>query len=234
MDFGNFLGSLASIGGKIFDSQNARSQANKERDRQHMYATSGIQMRVKDAQKAGIHPLYALGASTYSPSTVVGGTDYGSMGQDISRAVQAVTPADSRLEDAILRNWNLRNQILEGQVAGARQSSVPYSTGSMMPVIAGQGNAVMSAGSGWDEYPVTQTVNPPETNVQANKHLGYTLIPNLKRFSPSNNFEKVYGDEGLGNFIHNSLNYIDSFYRAFTRYHSPRFEARRRQWHGGN
>lgn len=48
-----------------------QSESKKNREMQERFATEGIQMRVKDAEKAGVHPVYALGANTpsYTPVT---------------------------------------------------------------------------------------------------------------------------------------------------------------------
>lgn len=73
---------------------------NKEASRQKKFAQNQIQWRVMDAQKAGIHPLYALGASPiqYSPSAVgdLGGA-LSDMGQNITRARMAAADRKERM-----------------------------------------------------------------------------------------------------------------------------------------
>lgn len=230
----DWLGSLLGAVGKVADFSFGKSQANKERDRQD----SAIQRRVADAKAAGIHPLYALGANVSSPSVTVG-SDFGSMGQDIGRAVAATRTADDRLKSLTLTNMELRNKLLEGQISKINQSqlgpSVPLSTQDMQPVVSGQGDVMERSIPTplFTHDPSVQLVSGPESKVQAQKSFGYTLIPNLKRFSPSQQFQNVYGEEGLPAFIHNAASWLDSLYRGFTRYHSPRFEERRRRWHGG-
>ncbi len=69
------LGGLSSRGG-------ARSA---DRQLQHDMARKGIQIRVADAKAAGIHPLYALGASVSSPTVTAG-----SAGKDAAAAIGGV------------------------------------------------------------------------------------------------------------------------------------------------
>lgn len=123
------------------DANAARAaDAASERARQQAFAESGIQMRVADAKKAGIHPLYALGANVSMPSPVSVGveTDMGpakamaNMGQDISRAVNATRSQPERdqafvdtANDLTLKNAALRNELLSAQIAKLRSSSNP-------------------------------------------------------------------------------------------------------------
>lgn len=71
---------------------------------QKEFAQSGIQWRVDDAKKAGVHPVWALsggGAAFSSPSMQVGsrgGSNWSaSMGQDVSRAAQSTMSPEQRL-----------------------------------------------------------------------------------------------------------------------------------------
>lgn len=114
------------LGDKAQSKANAKMLANAAKDRQlqRQFAKKGISWRVKDAQSAGIHPLYAMGANlpTYSPSAVaIGGQSHtgkalASAGQDIGRAVSATQTADQRalaLENARLNNLYLEASILK-------------------------------------------------------------------------------------------------------------------------
>lgn len=135
------LPSALSMGGSIIDyfasdatnRQNAKlaSDANDAAGKlaaqnmimQKEFAQNGIQWRVQDAEKAGIAPLAALGASTagYSPVTAafnapqysspLSGLSHGlnMMGQNISRAIAAVQSP----EDRIMTNLNLRKAKAE-------------------------------------------------------------------------------------------------------------------------
>src|SRR5262245_6914522 len=93
------IAAASQIAGGIMGSENTRKLTHEQMDMQREFAQHGIQWKVEDAKRAGIHPLYALGASTSSPSPVhVQGGDYGisAAGQDVSRAIMASQDADDR------------------------------------------------------------------------------------------------------------------------------------------
>lgn len=144
------LGDLISAGAKLIggymDSKNA--DKNRELQQQQMkqqldFAQSGIQWKVADAKAAGVHPLYALGASTHSFAPIsVGSTDPGwgrtlaGMGQDIGRAVQSTQSAPDRnnamlttLQGLQLENAKLDTEIkktdLASRVMRLKQQSNP-------------------------------------------------------------------------------------------------------------
>lgn len=104
---------------------------------QKQFAKQGIQWKVADAQKAGVHPLYALGAQTHSFSPIATG-DVGSglaaAGQDIGRAIDASRTPDQKIDayTASLRalqleKGGLENEVLRSQLA--RLNSSPVSAG---------------------------------------------------------------------------------------------------------
>lgn len=119
----------------------ARENAERNIAYQKEFAQSGIQWKVKDAEAAGIHPLYALGANTTAFSPVsVGYTSPMSalgdmakdMGQDLSRAVNATRTGEQR-DDAFqktaatltLKNMDLKNELLASQIAKLRAAPNP-------------------------------------------------------------------------------------------------------------
>lgn len=81
-DLGTIFQGLGVVG-SIFGGSSERKQQKK-------FAQNQIQWRVADAQKAGVHPLAALGLNpiSYSPQAV-GDYGLGALGQDISRAKMA-------------------------------------------------------------------------------------------------------------------------------------------------
>lgn len=110
------IGAVSSlIGGR--KSRNAAEDAAAANIRfQKEFAQHGIRWRVEDAQAAGLHPLYALGAQTptFSPvysDTAAEGAAIAEAGQHIGRAVAAQSTAVERRA----ANANLR--ILENQAA---------------------------------------------------------------------------------------------------------------------
>lgn len=112
-------------------------QRREEWERQRDFQQMGIRWRAQDAAAAGFHPAVALGVtpSSYSP-TVVGAQippssggrsnrgqqleDFASnvMGQNLTRARTATqTDTERRLEELTIRNAELRNSLLEGQIS---------------------------------------------------------------------------------------------------------------------
>lgn len=100
-------------------------------------AQNQIQWRVADAKAAGIHPLYALGANVSVPTpSVVGsrepsmGERLSSMGQDISRAVNAYKSTEERAAGKLatqlaLEKAGLENDLLRSQIARENSAQLP-------------------------------------------------------------------------------------------------------------
>lgn len=124
------LSAGASILGGIMGNQGKKEGQEREIELQKEFAQNGLRWKVEDAQRAGVHPLAALGATgaQYSP-VGLGDNDtaasFSAAGQDISRAVEATRTAPERmgvvgakmealgLERASLENDLLRAQILD-------------------------------------------------------------------------------------------------------------------------
>lgn len=116
------------------------------------FDASQIQRRVADAKLAGIHPLAGVGISPSSgPSISVGGiSDTKSfptgMGQNISRAVEAVATRDERAQATAMNGLSLErarleNELLRYQITNVARATTPSLPGSQSPLIAGQGDA---------------------------------------------------------------------------------------------
>lgn len=149
MDPFSMLGSAVSAGLSYFGGQKTAeaNQANMQAQiaMQKEFAKNGIRWRVEDAQKAGVHPLYALGAQTHSFSPVsVGdtsdGTAMANMGQDVSRAINAMRTQGERDEAFAatakrleLEGMGLKNELLAAQIAKLRAASNPPIPGSIVP-----------------------------------------------------------------------------------------------------
>lgn len=143
---GQTVGTLAGIAANIFG-------ANQERDQQKEFAQKGIQWRVADATKAGLHPLAALGANTMSYSPVQVGDMVGplaDLGQNVGRSIEATANGTERssgqiaalqLERAGLENDLLRTQIASTNAQLRAQIGPPMPTdGNGSLVIDGQGD----------------------------------------------------------------------------------------------
>nr|QJB20362.1 MAG: DNA pilot protein [Microvirus sp.] len=130
---GDVLGAVGQIGGSFIDSRSASNTASMNVDMQREFAQNGVRWKVEDAQRAGIHPLYALGANTVSFNPIaVGdsgfGNALGSMGQSIGNAIDRTRTRDERaaatnlsLKQAQLQteNMSLQNDILKVQLNSA-------------------------------------------------------------------------------------------------------------------
>lgn len=206
------LGELLSAGTKLiggFMDRKAAEEARAENlafSREQLkfnqdMAMHGIQWKVNDATAAGIHPLYALGAPTISPSAVSVGdspsTSMGSavadMGQDLSRAMTANQTQPERDSDyaktiqaLTTQKMGLENDILASKAAVARSAANPAPPPfdpSAVPQGKVEDRPPLAIGGGeWKTY-------PGATNAE--------------------DFEKRYGDigeeiAGVGNFLQDS------------------------------
>lgn len=127
---------------------------DKEAKLQKKFAQNAIQWKVADATKAGIHPLYALGANTVSYAPQGLGSSLGDIGrdfgQDISRAVAYGKDAQGRADDMSiaysklqLERGALENELLRRQIAqiGAPGSPPSLPSDRDRTLVAGQGDS---------------------------------------------------------------------------------------------
>lgn len=137
----NWLPAAISAGtrlvGGFLQNRSQRRQQKANIGAQRQFAQSGIQWRVEDAKKAGIHPLYALGAQTHSfaPSSVGGSSlaeQLSHAGQDISRAIHANSPQSQReriyqdqVRELSVARLGLENDLLASQIAKTRSQVGP-------------------------------------------------------------------------------------------------------------
>lgn len=95
-DLGGIAGSLisagSSIAGGMINATTSKKIAREQMRLQKEFAQNGIQWRVEDAKKAGLHPLYAIGAS---------GASYTPVSQDSSAMGNAVADAGAYLGKAV-------------------------------------------------------------------------------------------------------------------------------------
>lgn len=99
---GALIGAGSSILGGLMGRDSASSQQRRAIDLQREFAQHGIQWKVEDAQRAGVHPVYALGASTSGPSIPVMedplGRSISEAGQSIARSVAAQESPEQRAQ----------------------------------------------------------------------------------------------------------------------------------------
>lgn len=136
------------------------------------FAKMGVQWRVADAKAAGLHPLAALGMqASQGPSvqaftgggSIPGGPQHrtpqveanhsmgnavASMGQDISRALQATRTEDARVqavnktvEDLQVQRLGLENELLASQIRKTNLVGPAMPDVSRARMVDGQGNS---------------------------------------------------------------------------------------------
>lgn len=96
----SILGAVGSIAGGIMSSRAAKKESNRQYD----LARNTIKYRVEDAQNAGVHPLYALGAPTMSSASQ---TDQ--MGQAVADAGSQLGKAYTSAYERELQKVNLES-----------------------------------------------------------------------------------------------------------------------------
>lgn len=179
MVLGPLIGAASSLIGGIFGSNSAKKQQQAQLELQEDFAKKGIQWRVKDAQKAGIHPLYALGAQTsqFSPIAISGndmGAGIAAAGQDLSRAIDATRTQGDRnsaitktMQDLQLTRMGLENELLSAQIARVKQPGNPPPMPSTVDnfLVPGQGQAVVPSAGVLDQL-MKRTVSDPSAKFQ--------------------------------------------------------------------
>lgn len=158
----SLLGGL--LGKKTADDNRdaANAHALRQEALQREFAQSGIQWKVEDAKKAGIHPIYALGGSTasYAPVSQAFTADtslpnaLASAGQDVGRAIHKTQTADDRMgamgsaaAKLQLEGLQLDNELKRTEVASktarlrADQVGPPMPAASDAYLIPGQSNS---------------------------------------------------------------------------------------------
>jgi hypothetical protein len=159
-DAGGFLSGLGAVGGLFggggLSSRKAmalQAQYNRE------VMQNQLQWRKQDAEAAGIHPLYAMGAPTTSFAPSVVGDDGPNLGdklmhvgQNVSRAANAFSNKKAeaieleqrhRLNEATIQGQELSNQKTASEIALMTQPGHPPGIGNGN-IIAGQGNGIIS------------------------------------------------------------------------------------------
>lgn len=203
---GSLLGGVGSIVGGLFGMSGAQAgaKAAKKGARinaraamrasrmnlryQKQFAKNSVKWRTKDALKAGIHPLAAMGMQgmSFSPSFVSGNPGDGmieagriraagadAMGQSIGRAAAALGDIDDRnsmyvakLQELQLQNAQLNNAVLASQVANLNQPGNPPAAPTGRYLIDGQGQTTLTRSSLIKDNPLERTVANPEASSQ--------------------------------------------------------------------
>lgn len=186
---GGFLGRQSNA--EANDSVRAANELNAQVARENIakqeeFARSGIQWRAEDARKAGIHPLYALGAqpSSFSPVHVgaVGGsadmslpTAMANMGQDLGRAIdstrtgqQKVDAYTGTVQALTLQRMGLENELLSSQIRKINQTGGGPNFPGSPGFIDGQGDVTYVESADGRKFIVSR----PELASQMQTHYG--------------------------------------------------------------
>lgn len=172
---GNLISAGASLVGGLLGKKSAEKAQEANQNLQREFAQSGITWKVEDAKRAGIHPIYALGAPTVSASNAyVGDTAMpnalAAAGQDIGRAVNATRSAPQRADafaqasqKLALEKGSLENEILKldiasraGRLRQAAAPAMPLNTRYLIP-----GQAQTAGGPLVKDEPLTRTASNP-------------------------------------------------------------------------
>lgn len=202
----SLIGTAISVGGSLLGGilgNNSQAKANKANIAfQREMGQNSIQWRVADANKAGVHPLYALGAPTMSASPSSVGYDWGpalsNAGQDISRAIDARNTKKERAkltalehENMILQNHKLRSEIHVNEQAALSEQARRNLTqvGPPEPRIGASEWASLGGDAGVVDYqPATPIVGSKDNRAREpgeitdygfirNDHGGLTVAP---------------------------------------------------------
>lgn len=235
---GAILGAIGSGISSIMGmnaAKDAQKQQNAMAERnialQKEFAQQGIRWKVEDAQRAGIHPIYALGAPTtsFAPVSIGDSLSPGirAAGQDISRAISSTGSALEREISSTaaaiqLEKGGLENELLRTQIFRLKQSSNPPLPTPTDPhgVMPGQGNAApvikeKTERAGW---------NP--SNPSAEHHsiadIGYARTPGGGWMPvPSKDVKERIED----NLPHEVSHYVRNNVMPFIGKHNPPFHA---------
>lgn len=138
---GNLVGGLlgksnADKANKVAAKQNAQQLELADRNiaLQQQFAKEGIRWKVEDAKRAGIHPLYALGANTVSYSPVSVGSvphtvdtslpnAFANMGQDLGRAIDSTRTTPEKIFARQLTSLQLEGLQLDNDIKRATYAS---------------------------------------------------------------------------------------------------------------
>lgn len=149
------ISAIGKIAGGIIGqgaSDDASKLARQQLKFQRLAAKKSIQWRVKDAIEAGIHPIYALGAPSFSPSpiSVSGSSPMGeavaSMGQDLGGAVESYLSRDQRAAEKVIsalqaQGLHLDNNLKQAKIEAMRKvMNMPDLPGAER-LVPGQGDA---------------------------------------------------------------------------------------------
>lgn len=185
--FSSLISAGSSLLGGLFGKSSAEKQQEKNIALQKEFAQSGIQWKVEDAKRAGIHPLYALGASTasFAPQTI--GDPFAAAipeaGNAIARGVHSTMSGEQRGASKVMESLAIERAQLQNE-------------GLKLDLLASRDKLLNQAGTG---KPVPTGVVPQESSVDANPRVFIAgkeieMDPN---YSPGQTYENAWSDVGM-------------------------------------
>lgn len=216
---GSAVGAAGSLLGGVIGANNAQNVAGMNYEAQKEFAQNGIRWKVEDAKRAGIHPLYALGASTqgYSPTSGYTG-DFGisdaaaHFGQGYERAQQAKMTKEERdkqdVRDAIqdmaaLEDLRQKKRMNDAQIRladseifrnFALSTSALRKTG-LPPAMPSSGGVIDGQGDSKSNIP--GSVVAGGVDAPFNKY-AWTVNPEgVLELQPSQDYAQAYEDKWL-------------------------------------
>lgn len=109
LDFLSLAAPVLGVAGDLYGQHQANKESERNREAQLAALQHGVSWRVKDAQMAGIHPLFALGAQVNQPAPIQ--TDFGGYSRAGDRAGELVDRAARMRHDAMAQ------QLIAAQIA---------------------------------------------------------------------------------------------------------------------
>lgn len=222
--FGSAISAVSNwlTGSSNRDSQERIAQQNIAMQKE--FAQSGIQWKVQDAIKAGLHPLAALGAQTSSFSPVsVGSTDFGTMGQDLGRALKAAMSSEDRAEkeaaELDLETKRLNNDLIRQQIQSSKLATQSRRTGAVGPAMP-TGKQVIDSTSVMKAPVVADDIKSKPDTYPAVQNLRLAAVPlkTMPWMTDAQDLEDRYG-EAVSDWVAGPLNVLGdigySGYRFF-------------------
>lgn len=203
----------SNIAGGLLSASGSKKATKKNIHWQREQLQNAIQYRVADAKKAGIHPLYALGANIQSPSPIqAGGDELGrsvsDMGQGLGQLSQRyLTQPERAIQQAnidVMQSEGEKNramaQFYKSQAMNPQGSSAPAATFRTDPA----GNVIPSAepvveGQVQMQPAQVLSTNPGDTSVTAGRNPGQMKID----IHPKLPFWLPYTQEGYAESMEN-------------------------------
>lgn len=219
------LSAAIAVGGNLIGGMFGQSQQASNQALQREFAQNAISWRVADAKRAGIHPLYAMGAPTMSPAVSAFspmGDAISKSGQDISRAMMAGQTAAEReatmgssvvMNQLSLERAQLNNEILKTQLAKMRGQLNPPAPA----VNPEKGN-----------FDVPENTKPEQRPPLMLAGQRWMTNPNT---SPMKAWEDQYGDEGpVASSLPLFILYNDLMHNTQHSYHPDKWLSNAWKW----